>query len=571
MNAVAVAGATDAPRASEWHRAESATEDASRPSHMGIGMNDEIPTSVAAAERIRSLVEAVEDVAYAEVGGVDRIATEARVTGDGVEYVEARTESGAWCRPFVDGAADYRYVSVEDDDVTIEDDANVGDDGASVERDDADTESDGTNGEGFDANTGDDDVDDGIADMVDRVARSARFLAQTRDAAYDPSTHSASHPGWAVERADERSIDEKSRMLSDALEPLLADDAVERVRLSYTDASEDVTTLTTTGTSLRLAVDRAAVDLTIQSRDAPKIRRHLGTTAPETLWAGVDGFVDDALADVRRLRSLGATDDSDTLVGDDVPTVLSPRAAGQLFHYLSHYFEADTHLMGLSPFDLGEKIGPDALTIRDGVVADSWVALAYDAEGRPTTPTTLVRDGRLVDRLHDTATAIDAETWPAGNVVPSLGFESSPRIHARQLDVAAGSEELEELRDGAALVVDRFGAPVVEDEIEDTQRDGWMPASSLYAADMREHTESADPGRLGFPVAEGWRLVDGEPSSWIEGVRVRFAVDSDTLQAITALSATRETVTGECRKHGSTLPFAVTAPAVRLAATVVRS
>src|SRR5699024_2498600 len=117
-------------------------------------------------------------------------------------------------------------------------------------------------------------------------------------------------------------------------------------------------------------------------------------------------FVADALADARRFRNLDILE-VDHLIGTEVPTVLSSRAAGQLIHHGSHYFEADTHFMGLSPYDLGEQIAADELTIWDDVRPNSWAGLTYDAEGRPTIPTTLVRDGRLVSLLHDTASATD--------------------------------------------------------------------------------------------------------------------------------------------------------------------
>src|SRR5699024_6925467 len=160
---------------------------------------------------------------------------------------------------------------------------------------------------------------------------------------------------------------------------------IDRIRLSYTDAREDSVLMTTTGSALQTATDRAAVNLIIQLTDTSKIRRHLGTTAPKILWNALGSFVADALADARRFRNLDILE-VDHLIGTEVPTVLSSRAAGQLIHHVSHYFEADTHFMGLSPYDLGEQIAADELTIWDDVRPNSWAGLTYDAEGRPTIP-----------------------------------------------------------------------------------------------------------------------------------------------------------------------------------------
>jgi TldD protein len=185
---------------------------------------------------------------------------------------------------------------------------------------------------------------------------------------------------------------------------------------------------------------------------------------------------------------------------------------------------------------------------------------------------TLVEDGVVRNRLHDTASAIAEEAFPAGNLVPSLGFDQPPRVHARHLDVAPGRATPEELRDGADLAVERVGSPRVVNEATRTKRTSAMPPSVLYARDIEEMTPSefddeAGDQRLRFPVDEGYLLGDGDRVARIPDATVEIALSD--FENLSALGATAETVTGTCTKHKSTLPYAVTAPGVRLPARLL--
>ena len=219
--------------------------------------------------------------------------------------------------------------------------------------------------------------------------------------------------------------------------------------------------------------------------------------------------------------------------------------------------------MGLSPYSVGDEIGPAALRIEDTIHAGSWAALGYDAELRPTTPVNLVEDGTVTGLLHNTASAAENETYPHGNAVPSLGFEQPPRIHARHLEVAPGDTTRADLRAGADVLVERFDEPWLRDEFERVQRSGTMPASVLYAKHLERKTEERpDRGCAELPIAEGYRLSDGARAGRVTGVSLEY--EPSTLHGVTALGAARDTVTGVSEKHKSRLPYAVTAPGVRL-------
>jgi TldD protein len=456
-----------------------------------------------------------ERVAYAEVGAIDQVKTDVVVTGDGPRDRVSFDERGVCFRVFVEGAADYRYTSSLDE--------------------------------------------ESLADAADRAVRAAEFLAQDDPARFDQyTTHRGVHGGWAAEGLDAVDLDTKIGVVEDALSA--ADDVdLDRRWVNYRDAHIESSLATTTGSTVRTTLDRASARLILSLSEGPTVDRHAGSTRGAAFLEGLPEVFEDAAADA---RALSAAEAAPAPTGETT-VVLSPRAAGQLFGFLSRYLEADVGYMGLSPYEVGDEIGPASVEIEDTVRAGSWAALGYDAELRPTTPVQLVEDGTVTRLLHNTVSAAEAGTYPHGNAVPSLGFEQPPRIHARHLDVAPGDATRAELRDGADLLVERFDEPWLRDEFERVQRSGTMPASVLYSRTVDRKTEERpDRGCAELPVAEGYRLSDGERAGRVTGVSLDY--EPTTLRGVTAVGAARGTVTGVSEKHKSRLPYAVTAPGIRL-------
>ena len=469
-------------------------------------------------------------VAYAEVGAISQDKTDLVVTDDGPRDTTSFAETGVWCRVFADGAADYRYTT------------SLG--------------------------------EESLEDVADRAIGGGEVLAQDEPARFDAyTTHRGVHGGWADEPIHAPDTETKVAAVEDGL--AVAEDLdLRQTWVNYADAHVDSSLATTTGSTVRTTLDRAQVTCILTLEDGPKVRRHAGSTRGAAFLDELPGVFENAAAAARDLAAADAADAPtavDSSAGgetdEEATVVLSPRAAGQLFHFLSHYLEADVGYMGLSPYSVGDRVGPADLEIEDAVRAGSWTARAYDAEVRPTTPVQLVEDGEITRLLHNTASAAEDEAYPAGNAVPSLGFDQAPRIHARHLDVAPGDVARAELRNGADVYVERFGEPWLRDEFERVQRSGFMPPSVLYAKDVDRKTEERpERGCAEFPVAEGYRLTDGERDGRLDGVSLDY--DPDTLRDITDLGAARGTVTGVCEKHKSRLPYAVTAPELRLRATL---
>lgn len=490
-------------------------------------MEDDIDAVIDATEFLLEELQANDEVAYAEVGGVRRRQTDAVATAETVRSAADVESTGVWFRAFANGSADYRFSS-------------------SLDR-------------------------SHLEDLIERSVRAGRVLKQDLPASYDRgSMHRGIHPGWATDSGalTERDADAKAGVVRDALRDGTDGFAVDRARATYRDEHALSMLSTTTGTTEQQTIDRAWATLVVEPTGAPKVQRHVGETTGAAFLESLSEEVRDLTATSRDAAAVptGAVDPG------EVDVAFSPRAAGELFHRLSHYLEIDVRYFGSSPLTVGDVIAPSLLDIDDVVKPGSWTAFAYDAEGRPATPTTLVSDGVVRNAMYDTVAAIEEEAFPAGNVVPSLGFEEPPRVHARHLDVAPGRASLDELREGADLYVEAVGEPVFANEATRTKRESMMPPVVLYAKDIREDTPSdyadeADQQALHVPVTLG-NTTGGDGREGLV-TDVLLEVSLPDFQSLSALTSVRETVTGTCLKHHSTLPYAVTAPGARMTCRVL--
>lgn len=466
-----------------------------------------------AVDELVSNLSADGAVAFAEIGGVYREASEVVVTEDGVRNAHERTATGVWCRAFADGAAAYRFS------------ADLG--------------------------------SEALEDIADRAVTGAKQLAQSTPARVDAeSSHRGAHDGWARESVVDRGLAAKRETVRIAASDLEA--MPERLRLFYGDERAEVSLATTADSVVRTVFDRADADITLVPTGGSKIRRHVGTARGAELLDQLPGILDAMDHDALNLRD---TPDGDA-PEQEATVVLGPAAAGQLVHELAGYLTADIAAFGFSPLEPGDRLTDAPLTIDDVVEPGSWGAIAYDAEGRPTTPVRLVDQGRVESFLHDTSTAAKAGQTPAGNLVPALGFEQAPRIHHRDLRVCPGSATRDELLADADVYVRRFRPAFYRDQFERTQRDGEMPPSALYAHDVADRIpDTADPATVEFPVAEGFRVENGELTNSVDPA---LLWTPETMKTLDRIGQETERITGVGSKHKSRIPYTVTAPAMRI-------
>ncbi len=474
---------------------------------------------VDAATHLIERLEGEEAVAHAVVGGecADRTridVTERRRPKSAIGL----EERGVWCRVFAHGSVEYRYSD-------------------SLDPDDLD-------------------------ELARRAVSSCRHLATDVPVRFDAgSLHRDGHDGWAApgERLDGRTVDEKAEDCVDAVSEYLGSEAG-RIRLRYRDESRETTLLDTNGSAVRTRLDSAAFGATMAGEVT--VRDHLGGTTGSAVFEELPGMLSGLRERFDRGRSAEVTD----LEADEREVLLAPKAAGRLVRALVTYLEADAVAMGQSPFEAGDRFGSKRLTIHDTITPGGFTARAYDTEIRPTSPVSLVDRGEIAALYHDSVSAIDRETSPAGSVLPGIEREFPPRIAPRHVDVAPGTVPDRELRERATVAIERLGRPRRTNETTRRVRASHVPPDVHYAARMGERAPDGGDERIEFPIEGGYLLVDGDRGARIEGATVE--VEPTVLSGLAGLGRVRETLTGTVEKHRTTLPFEVTSPAMVLSCSV---
>lgn len=133
--------------------------------------------------------------------------------------------------------------------------------------------------------------------------------------------------------------------------------------------------------------------------------------------------------------------------GGRYPVVLGPNVVGVFVHEaFGHLAEADLTLSGSVLMDkLGEKIASENVTIYDdGTIYGAFGSFRYDDEGVPSQRTLLVKDGVVVNLMHNLETAKKFNTEPTGNA-RAESFRYAPIVRMRNTFLEPKDYSFEEL------------------------------------------------------------------------------------------------------------------------------
>lgn len=146
-----------------------------------------------------------------------------------------------------------------------------------------------------------------------------------------------------------------------------------------------------------------------------------------------------------------------SIKGGKYTVVIDPHLAGTFVHEaFGHSSEAEKvyeneHLTAL--MKIGAIFGSPVLNIYDsGLTIGSRGFVAYDEEGVAAQHTELIRDGRLVGRLHTRETAGKMKEAATGSA-RAVDYRYPPVPRMRNTCIAAGTSTLEEMLDGIKLGV----------------------------------------------------------------------------------------------------------------------
>lgn len=168
-----------------------------------------------------------------------------------------------------------------------------------------------------------------------------------------------------------------------------------------------------------------------------------GSSSDFGVVRGLEAEIDEACALAAALLT------APVLPGGEYPVILDPILAGVFVHEaFGHLSEAD----GLHENEslkevmrLGRVFGRPLLNIYDsGVDPGARGYLKYDDEGVPAERTDLIREGKLVGRLHSRETAGRMGERPTGNA-RALNYRFPPLVRMRNTCIAPGDASLEDL------------------------------------------------------------------------------------------------------------------------------
>lgn len=129
--------------------------------------------------------------------------------------------------------------------------------------------------------------------------------------------------------------------------------------------------------------------------------------------------------------------------------VLSPELVGMFTHEsFGHKSEAD-FMVGdpeaIKEWELGKKVGADILSIIDtGLHENSSGYCPIDDEGNLAKKNYLIKDGKLMGRLHSTETAHELNEEPTSNC-RAMNFEWEPIVRMTSTYIEAGKDSFEEI------------------------------------------------------------------------------------------------------------------------------
>jgi TldD protein len=223
-----------------------------------------------------------------------------------------------------------------------------------------------------------------------------------------------------------------------------------------------------------------------------------------------------------------------------MPVILGPGVGGLLIHEAcGHALEGDRALRGRSALAnlLGERVGPDTLTIVDDPTLDGLAgSRRVDDEGWPAAPIVLVDAGRLAGLMLDRATAIRAGTAPTGSARRE-SYRDLPLPRMTNTFVRAGTRSPREIVAAVprGLYVEELGAGRVDTATADFRfrvRRGAIVAGGRKVAPVGPCVIAGN----GVRAIAGVRMVGidlrfdpGTGECGKEGQRARAAVGQPTI------------------------------------------
>jgi TldD protein len=334
------------------------------------------------------------------------------------------------------------------------------------------------------------------------------------------------------------SLEEKTGVLS-GIERAAKIPGIASTRATYIERTEEVFYADSSGYENRSTVTRSGFSVLAVAR-----RNGVAQMGRESLHT-IHGF------NLRHQEHLGAKAGGTALAlldagiakGGRMRAVLDPELAGVFAHEaVGHASEGDLVKEGSSVLAgrIGDRIGPDTLTIVDDPSLPEFGFEPVDAEGCLTARTEIVRQGKVNAFLHTRETLAALGNGVAGHGRAEGG--EPPLVRMSNTFIEEGDASLEEIlaecREGILLVGSRGG--------------------------------QVDPGRgvFQFNAEYGYLVESGEKTRMVRDVSLSGEILS-TLHGIVLCGKDRAMHQGFCGKGGQSVPVSDGSPHILLSDAVV--
>jgi len=358
-----------------------------------------------------------------------------------------------------------------------------------------------------------------IADAVTEARDNARF-AEPEDWVGLPTVEDAAGPAVELDlfRSDlaDVSTDAKVAFALELERATTAADA--RVRgvesAGYSDTVGEASIASSLGVEASTRFTTCGAHSVALAGDSDDTQTGFGFSVGRTFTElDAEAIVRDAVE--RSTRLLGATQPASRRL----PIVFDPLVTRSLLALVGGALSGEAVFKGRSMF--AERVGEDVAApcvslVEDATRIDAMGASPFDAEGVPTSPVSLLVNGRLEQLLYDTTTARRVGTATTGSAM--RGFKSVPGVGARALALQPGARSPEEIlmAAGPALYVQSVsglhsGTNIASGDFS-VGVEGLMVRDGVLAEPVREVTIASTLQRMLLDVTE-----IGSDLTWLPG------------------------------------------------------
>ena len=242
---------------------------------------------------------------------------------------------------------------------------------------------------------------------------------------------------------------DKKRQMDSYNDVIWSVDGIQSSDMIYGDTSRKIHFGNSDGSYIEQNRVHVIARISAQARkngDVQQAGFSIGSVGDYALVEGLDEQVLDAAN-----RAVGLLS-AKPLEGGEWTTILDPVLAGVFVHEaFGHLSEADNVAENDKLQEimvLGRQFGGKHLNVVDGAIIPGLRgSYAYDEEGTPATRTDLIREGKLVGRLHSRETAARMGESPTGNA-RAISHAYPPIVRMTNTIIENGEASFEDLLEG---------------------------------------------------------------------------------------------------------------------------